>query len=478
MSRNRSRIPRRRYTWPKAAVVMTVMGWGLLLLVCTEAAQSSSSSSGTNTTRSRSTATGTTDESSTSVTRVGNLDYLDAATMAYYLDAPRWTADHPEHDVVVLFYAQWCRNCHAFAPLYDQMSKLLHAGTKDSQLVMGLFDCEQDKAHSRVCSDAGVTHYPTIMFLSSSGQVLQRGRRSPKVPLPKHITTFRGNWQYGDAVMDWIKTLRGLSHWHRAGWGKTLRNLLFGRRHRDPARERLPTGIPSGTNRRDGTTTAGNGATHASHEQQELRDEIRSLSDLVIRSSTIVDALLFPVTAAANKTLSTNVIRDENAKNYTDVFAFLRDAWHSNRTSHQVIRTCAMEVALDYCGRLNTHVTEDWLTAFPSIDRITEADLNLFRNELPKLVAKQEPYCAVVEDCIVGDFAEEHCRPAACPFVDPAACRYLTCCLTEQVYEEYAVAMDLVENVTAGTSANIDAADKDTPSNPKSGSGGAWGFQS
>jgi thiol-disulfide isomerase/thioredoxin len=45
------------------------------------------------------------------VFRYNNLDYIDTKTLQYYLDAPS-----ENFDVAVLYFAQWCKNCHALAP--------------------------------------------------------------------------------------------------------------------------------------------------------------------------------------------------------------------------------------------------------------------------------------------------------------------------------------------------------------------------
>ena len=45
------------------------------------------------------------------VFRYNNLDYIDTNTLQYYLSAPS-----ENFDVAVLYFAQWCKNCHALAP--------------------------------------------------------------------------------------------------------------------------------------------------------------------------------------------------------------------------------------------------------------------------------------------------------------------------------------------------------------------------
>jgi hypothetical protein len=97
--------------------------------------------------------------------RRNNLDYLNAPALEYFLSSP--TLDY---DAVILFYANWDRHSHSFAALYAQIADLLEAGTKESQLILGLFDCEADANHARLCTRAGITHYPTTIYFSFSGR--------------------------------------------------------------------------------------------------------------------------------------------------------------------------------------------------------------------------------------------------------------------------------------------------------------------
>ena len=71
------------------------------------------------------------------------------------------------HDATVLFYAQWCTNCHSFSPSWDAVATHLNAGTRSSGLVMALFDCEKNARHAEVCLAAGVKAYPTVMHVGS-----------------------------------------------------------------------------------------------------------------------------------------------------------------------------------------------------------------------------------------------------------------------------------------------------------------------
>lgn len=409
------------------------------------------------------------------VIRPHNLDYLDVETMEYFLSAPK-----EDFDVAVLFYAQWCNNCHKFAPLWDQIGRIHKAGTEQSKLIMGLFDCEADATHSQLCTKAGVKHYPTITFLSLSGQKFSLRK-------PRHGTQFGGNWQYGDAVYDWIKTMSALSQWHRLGWGKKLRSLFFGKRTK--AKEKpLPLGIPTTSSR--SVTTATKGSTDGSKTTlatssaasetkiQELQTKVQEYSDLVVRSSTFLDAILFPLTTGSY------VIETDNNKNATDVYSLLADTdgWNSTENIDLILRSCAMELALDYCTRLSTYITNDWVTKQVGLEVLTEEVVTAFSNHLAQALPESEPYCMLIEDCILSDFEKEECRPDHCPFKDPAACRYLSACLATDIQEEYAKALKLVSsNVDTLTSENSSGASNATTATSSSSSSstskGGWGLK-
>lgn len=368
--------------------------------------------------------------------RKNNLDYLDIATMEHFLDPDVRT----DYNVAVLFYAQWDRNSHAFAPLWDKMSRQIRAGTKDSRIIMGLFDCEASVAASKLCSKAGVTHYPGVFYISMSGQRFN-GKKDAS-----HVTKFPGNWQYGDAVVDWIRTLQGLDSWHRSGWGQRLRNLLSSKKK--PI-EMLPLGIP-GQSGEGGSGASPAALARIEQEVDGLKEQSQSLSNLVIRSGSMLDALLFPVTAKnTTKHTSYDAV---SGKNVTDMFSLIHDRWESTELRDLVLKTCVGETTLDYCQRLGTHITEEWMNSYPSLEDISVSDIDEFSEGLPSNIIKQEPYCGIIEDCVRKDFVNETCRPASCPFTDPTACRYLSACLSDVVYQEYEDALTkLNETNTSAT---------------------------
>ena len=78
-------------------------------------------------------------------------------------------------------------------------------------------------------------------------------------------------------------------------------------------------------------------------------------------------------------------------------------------------------------------------------------------------VAKREPYCGLIEMCVLTNFegtgtdgmtaveggpsssSSSSCRPPKCPFANEAACAYVECCLDPHVQDKYGVALGLIE---------------------------------
>jgi uncharacterized membrane protein YgcG len=458
--------------------------------------------------------------------RVGNLDYMDAATVKYYLSAPK-----EDYNVAIMFYAQWCRNCHAFAPTWGQIGDHRSAGTEESKLILGLFDCETDYEHQEICSAAGVTHYPTLQYYSLAGQQFQR-------KVPKHTNVFAGNWQYGDAVLDWLTVNQALSQWHRAGWGKRLRQLLTGRKPGSgSAKLALPVGVPgTGTGSATLSSTSSGSASSGSASSgsassgsassgsagagaassaavkgleskvAKLEQESKELQDVAGRSAVVVDCMLFPVsvegpdaakymyvsdpavTSSSDADAATTISSSETS--YTDLYRYLDQTGGWTATADpekEIVRTCVMEVGLDFCNRLLTHQAQAWISTFADSDDITDEDVDAFQARQMQQIAATEPYCAILEDCVVTEFADTAvCRPPACPFRDESVCRYLTACLTEQMQTEYAIAMGFLEAPGSSSSYGSGSAGSDPTSTagtaassagvpPPETGGGGWG---
>lgn len=350
------------------------------------------------------------------IMRVKSLDYLDAAALRYYLSAPE-----REYDVAVMFYASWCDNCHALAPVWEQISRILKAGTTDSRMIVGLFDCEFNEEHAQLCTAARVSGYPTLAFFSLAGSHHHLSRKAPK-----HMTKYAANWQYGEALLDWIRAMSAMTQWHRAGWGKRIRSTLF-RKRESKALELLPLGVPK--------------AIADEKELTTLRIRSNETRALAVRASTLIDVLLCPILDKGD-----GPVIDDNGKNYTDVYGILkqRNSWKSQKVYDQIVRACASELALDYCSRLSTNYMEAWIERWPLTKKITEEAYDDFQRILLSDLQATEPFCVVIDDCAKSNFAETRCQPASCPFTDRSVCRFLTSCLTDQFQLEYAEALELL----------------------------------
>lgn len=185
--------------------------------------------------------------------RLKNLDYWDVDTLAAYLslspihphdnvyessttttttthNSPFSHSIYAGHDAVVLFYAQWDTNSHKFAPLWAQIAELKSAGTVESGVVMALFDCESKTSHKTICAAAGVTHYPTVMYvgrgsyydtdpvtsavLGKNKALNQKYTPFGKTTLP-HTVKFQGDWRYGNQIMDFMDIMKKISAWNK-----------------------------------------------------------------------------------------------------------------------------------------------------------------------------------------------------------------------------------------------------------------------
>ena len=284
----------------------------------------------------------------------------------------------------------------------------------------------------------------------------------------RRTVKFQGNWQYGDQILDWVTIMKGLSRWHQvteSGLLRGLRNgilsLITGGKYRGGKANRgktgkegsLPVGVPPNFQaelRGSGVLGVGAaGATEVKALKEKLNataEEKRLYKTADKPSSHLLEGLLFPVGNGINATRR-------------DPFAILTAAggWHQNATAlpspstpndehPQILRSCVFELGLDYCHRIVERHTSAYLLElnhipksgpFPTMDEM-EAHLK-------GLIAKEEPYCGLLEACIVGDFEGEGCRPAeGCPFANQAACDYVGCCLDPRVQDTYGEALGLV----------------------------------
>ena len=441
------------------------------------------------------------------VRRERNLDHWDSDTLAYYLD------HYAGYDVAVMFYAQWDRNSHSLAPMWDRVATHLEAGSSSSRLIMSLFDCEWNNQHAELCKALEVTHYPTLMFVGAGpyhdADPLTRsilGKRSigpmGGTRLPNAVK-FQGNWQYGDAIVDWIRTMQALSNWHTwttNGFGKRLRNFFIPHKTQH---ESLPIGVPSKTATDAaaaaassgaglaGGLSSGSGAAGASSggsaadaarvaglEQnvESLQKQSELVEQALVHSSHMLDAAIFPIYSSDHDVAGSSK-KVANGKPYTDLYAYLHsnNGWETTVPPEtEILRSCTLEISLDYCKRVASHVADDLVSDLEASGKLESIgdDLQKVEKDIYDRIQTSEPYCAILEDCILNGLVEEKCRPETCPFGEETACRYLTTCLDPTMQQDYAEALGLKTPATT----TDDAASSSADGGSQTGSSGMWGL--
>mmetsp|Transcript_7257 Transcript_7257/g.11448 ORF Transcript_7257/g.11448 Transcript_7257/m.11448 type:complete len:411 (+) Transcript_7257:71-1303(+) len=377
------------------------------------------------------------DPYSTSMTarRERNLDHLDVETLSYYLGINSKTkksiegAEYVGYDVAVMFYAQWDRMSHTLAPYWDNIGTKLNAGSKQSKLIMGLFDCELNLEHAELCTAAGVMLYPTLLFIGSGPfhdtdpitRIVGKDRAagpSGAATIPRTVK-FQGNWQYTDSVKDWIRTMQGLSRWHRwtsEGFLWNLRKGLLGLlqtgggRKSDISASSLPVGIP--------VSSGSNAQTSVLESTLETVTEAGELMErAATHASLLLENILFPPEKDAFKAM-------------TDA-----DAWDKKNNSDpeiQVLRSCVTDLCLDYCSRLSTRMTNEYLDEILSGEIDSDYDLKAIETDLKNRLSEKEVYCGIFDDCLAEDFVSEKCRPDKCP-LSQNGCTYVTACFDNSI---------------------------------------------
>ena len=474
--------------------------------------------------------------------RERNLDHWDADTLAAYLglttsseDDTKYVPLPPQehvyagHDAAILFYAQWCPNCHALAPNYDAIGTLLHAGSAKSNLIMALFDCEQNSAHMALCKAAGVKNYPTVMYIGSgtyhdtdpvTARVVGRDKSAGPMgatPLElRRAVKFQGDWRYGDQVLDWIKAMRGLSRWHRLnteGWLSVLRRGMFGMFRKPGARGEagsLPVGVPP----KLADVRAGGGSGSSTVEANALKKQVKTLekemvsydklietsNEAVLHASYTIDSLLLPTKPKDGELGADCMAEGSSYPPFVDVFAALKksNGWdataessvtatdgdaegaalgaaaataasastESKLSDEYILRSCVVDLTLDYCTRVSTRVTTEYLDELSATPDAEYPALSELDGLLSARTEEVEHYCVGFDKCYVDEFKEESCRPEKCPFKNEVACRYAANCLDPRIKKEY---MDAL-------SGKIDTkAEGDRTAASTSTGTGAWG---
>ena len=252
---------------------------------------------------------------------------------------------------------------------------------------------------------AGIIAYPTIMYVGSgeyhdtdvlSISVLGKDKSAGPYGATtlRRTVKFQGNWQYGDQLLDWVSIMKGLSSWHavtESGPLRGLRNGIFrlitGGKYKGGKKGgskmgkegSLPVGVPptfqtelrgmgsvGSAGGSVGSAAAGSvaGAVNAQDVKDlELKlntttEEKKLYEKAVTHSSYLLDGLLFKNSKNAANT-------DTPSR---DPFTILTNSngWYTNATTlpttatpndehPTILRSCALELSIDYCSRVTTH---------------------------------------------------------------------------------------------------------------------------
>lgn len=423
-----------------------------------------------------------------------NLDYWDVDTLAAYFsispvsphvdvvddDDENKGPLYAGHDAAIMFYAQWDTNSHSLAPLWSQIAEVKEAGTVDADVVMALFDCESKTVHKTICTAAGVTHYPTMMYVGRGryhdsdpvtsalgGQALKK-KFVPFGPtrLPQTVK-FQGDWRYGNQIMDWMDMMKKISDWNKwvDGTGFSNKSSLFpkilrwilrpflpnsSRKNKkksnksiENGKEMIPVGVPkqvlvkqlmasSATPKPNSSIKnetfpmslqeAMTKAERLEKENKKLKDDAVKLKDATSHSSLLIESFLF-----------SSFVKDDpitGTSTAVDVFEYLKDSWDDYPRIGEIIvdpdadikpvlvQSCVVDMALDYCSRFLLRNALDRYDAIAEQKKQKEQgkDVNS-TSAVEEIDARKEPYCDIVESCAKNNFATKECRPQECPFV-------------------------------------------------------------
>lgn len=75
-------------------------------------------------------------------------------------DASSFTTDIKKTDTFVMFFAPWCGHCKRLAPTWDELGEKYNS-KEERSVTVGKVDCTVD---TELCSEEGVTGYPTLKF--------------------------------------------------------------------------------------------------------------------------------------------------------------------------------------------------------------------------------------------------------------------------------------------------------------------------
>lgn len=166
-------------------------------------------------------------------------------------------------DSVVYFFAPWCPNCRQFDYIWDEIANALQQGGKKS-VQLSKFDCEKSHEHARLCTEAGVDRYPSVIYFSERALWKSGGEDVYKVQYLGDL--------YFEALKDWIAMMADISWWK--GLFDGVGNLLSGRGWfgEKPRRSAQPRG-GSGGEARGGADPMMSGAGGQEGRQSEAAGE-------------------------------------------------------------------------------------------------------------------------------------------------------------------------------------------------------------
>lgn len=180
-------------------------------------------------------------------------------------------------------------------------------------------------------------------------------------------------------------------------------------------------------------------------ELNKTTEEKKLYEKAVTHSSYLLDGLLFKKNSS------------DEASPPRDPFTILTnsDGWYQNATTlpegspndehPSILRSCTLELTIDYCTRITTRNTNTYLeelAAIPESDPFPA--LEEIEATLMESIKKEEPYCGIIEPCITSNYEGGECRVQQCPFNNEAACDYVGSCFDPKVQDEYGVALGLI----------------------------------
>eukprot|EP00629_Pelagomonadales_sp_RCC1024_P013172 CAMPEP_0119290954 /NCGR_PEP_ID=MMETSP1329-20130426/41610_1 /TAXON_ID=114041 /ORGANISM="Genus nov. species nov., Strain RCC1024" /LENGTH=193 /DNA_ID=CAMNT_0007291775 /DNA_START=77 /DNA_END=655 /DNA_ORIENTATION=+ len=132
---------------------------------------------------------------------------------------------YPGHDLAVFLYSPYGEAgayCRRVLPLWDAVAEW-RAKKKIKRLVVGKFACDATAEHRRLCLEAGVRQYPTIVYLGYGALQAPWWLRLGAPKQPRRSATYRGI-AAAEGLRDWARVLHWVSEAQRR-WSGALQLL-------------------------------------------------------------------------------------------------------------------------------------------------------------------------------------------------------------------------------------------------------------